>query len=92
MTRLHEAYRPQALGGDPLGVDQGRHVGAVGPHQLGGQRHGDAVLVAEGERSQRYVDFIDAEKTRKATVSVVSDIPPEFKKKMIAIIASAEKK
>jgi len=52
----------------------------------------DPVLVAEGERSQRYVDFIDAEKTRKATVSVVSEIPPELKKKMIAIIASAEKK
>jgi tripartite-type tricarboxylate transporter receptor subunit TctC len=52
----------------------------------------DPVLVAEGERSQRYVDFIDAEKTRKATVSVVSDIPPELKKKMIAIIASVEKK
>ena len=52
----------------------------------------DPVLVAEGERTQRYVDFIDAEKTRKATVSVVSDIPPELKKKMIAIIASAEKK
>jgi len=52
----------------------------------------DPVLVAEGERTQRYVDFIDAEKTRKATVSVVSDISPEQKKKMIAIIASAEKK
>ena len=52
----------------------------------------DPVLVAEGERSQRYVDFIDAGKTRKAPVSVVSDIPPELKKKMIAIIASAEKK
>ena len=52
----------------------------------------DPVLVAEGERSQRYVDFIDAEKTRKATISVVSDIQPEQKKKMIAIIASAEKK
>ena len=52
----------------------------------------DPVLVAEGERTQRYVDFIDAEKTRKATVSVVSDIQPELKKKMIAIIASAEKK
>ncbi len=52
----------------------------------------DPVLVAEGERTQRYVDFIDAEQTRKATVSVVSDIDPAFKKKMIAIIASAEKK
>ena len=52
----------------------------------------DPVLVAEGERTQRYVGFIDAEKTRKATVSVVSDIPPDMKKKMIAIIASAEKK
>ena len=52
----------------------------------------DPALVTEGERTQRYVDFIDAEHTRKATLSVVSDIKPELKKKMIAIIASAEKK
>ena len=52
----------------------------------------DPVLVAEGEKTQRYVDFIDAETTRKATVSVVNDITPEQKKTIIAIIASAEKK
>jgi tripartite-type tricarboxylate transporter receptor subunit TctC len=52
----------------------------------------DPQLVAEGEKTQRYVDFIDAEKTRKATVSVVSDVTPEQKKRILEIIASAEKK
>ncbi len=52
----------------------------------------DPVLVAEGERTQRYVDFIDAETTRKATVSVVADITPAQKKRIVEIIASAEKK
>jgi tripartite-type tricarboxylate transporter receptor subunit TctC len=52
----------------------------------------DPVLVAEGERTQRYVDFIDAEKTRKATTSVVADIKPDQKKKILALIASVEKK
>jgi tripartite-type tricarboxylate transporter receptor subunit TctC len=52
----------------------------------------DPTLVAEGEKTQRYVDFIDAETTRKATVSVVADITPAQKKRVIEIIASAEKK
>ena len=52
----------------------------------------DPELVAEGEKTQRYVDFIDAETTRKATVSVVSDVTPEQKAKIKAIIASAENK
>jgi len=47
--------------------------------------------LAEGERTQRYVDFIDAENTRKATLSVVA-VSPDMKKKILAIIASAEKK
>ena len=51
----------------------------------------DPVLLAEGERTQRYVDFIDAENTRKATLSVVA-VSPDMKKKILAIIASAEKK
>ncbi len=52
----------------------------------------DPALVAEGEKTQRYVGFIDAEATRKATVSVVRDPSPEQKKKMTDIIASAERK
>ena len=51
----------------------------------------DPALLAEAERTQRYVDFIDAEQTRKATLSVVA-VTPEQKKKILAIIASAEKK
>jgi tripartite-type tricarboxylate transporter receptor subunit TctC len=51
----------------------------------------DPALLAEGERTQRYVDFIDADKTRNATLSVVA-VSPDMKKKILAIIASAEKK
>jgi hypothetical protein len=32
--------------------------------------------VAEGERTQRYIDFEDAEKTRKRTLAVVADVTP----------------
>ncbi len=52
----------------------------------------DPALIAEGEKTQRYVDFIGAEDTRKATVSVVSDPTPEQKKRMKEIIATAEQK
>jgi tripartite-type tricarboxylate transporter receptor subunit TctC len=52
----------------------------------------DPELVAEGEKTQRYVDFIDAETTRKATVSVVADVTAEQKAKIKAIIATAEHK
>ena len=52
----------------------------------------DPVLVAEGEKTQRYVDYIDAETTRKATVSVVSDLTPAQRKRVLEIIQSAEKK
>ncbi len=52
----------------------------------------DPALVAEGEKTQRYVDFIGAEETRKATVSVVADPTPAQKKRMMEIIAKAEKK
>ncbi len=51
----------------------------------------DPALVAEGEKTQRYVDFIDADATRQATVSVVSSAP-EQKKRMSDIVAKAEKK
>jgi tripartite-type tricarboxylate transporter receptor subunit TctC len=52
----------------------------------------DPALVAEGEKTQRYVDYIGAEETRKATVSVVVDPTPQQKKRMMEIIAKAEKK
>jgi tripartite-type tricarboxylate transporter receptor subunit TctC len=52
----------------------------------------DPALVAEGEATQRYIDFTGAEETRKATLGVVSDPTPEQKKKMIEILARVEKK
>ncbi len=52
----------------------------------------DPALVAEGEKTQRYIGFIGAEETRKATISVVSDPTPEQKKRMMDIIAKGEKR
>ena len=52
----------------------------------------DPALVAEGEKTQRYMDFIDAEATRKATLSVVTDITPAQKKRVQEIVAKAEAK
>ena len=50
----------------------------------------DPQLVAEGEKTQRYMDFIDAETTRKATLSVVTDITAAQKKRVREIVAKAE--
>ena len=52
----------------------------------------DPELIAEGEKSQRFVDYSNAEDTRKATISVVSDPTPEQKKRMIQILERVEKK
>jgi hypothetical protein len=52
----------------------------------------DPELIAEGEKTQRYVDFIPAEDTRKASVRVVTDPTPEQRKRMMEIISTAEKK
>jgi tripartite-type tricarboxylate transporter receptor subunit TctC len=50
----------------------------------------DPQLVAEGEKTQRYIDFIDADATRKATLGVVTDITPAQKKRVQEIVAKAE--
>ena len=50
----------------------------------------DPQLVADGEKSQRYIDFIEAEPTRKATLSVVTDITAAQKKRVQDIVAKAE--
>ena len=47
----------------------------------------DPSLIAEGEKSQRYVDFVDAETTRKSTMKVVADITPEQKERVKKIVA-----
>ncbi len=52
----------------------------------------DPQLMAEGEKTQRYIDFIDAEPTRKATVSVVTDITPAQKQRVREIISKSETK
>jgi tripartite-type tricarboxylate transporter receptor subunit TctC len=52
----------------------------------------DPALVAEGEKTQRYVGFIGADETRKATVAVVSDPTPDQKKRMKDIISKSEMK
>ena len=52
----------------------------------------DPILVAEGEKTQRYIDFLDAEKTRKATLSAVTDLTPEQKKRIVQLLTTAEQK
>ena len=52
----------------------------------------DPALIAEGDKTQRNIEFSSAEDTRKASISVVSDPTPEQKQRMIAILARVEKK
>lgn len=47
----------------------------------------DPALVADGEKSQRYIDFVDADATRKSTLKVVADITPEQKERVKKIVA-----
>ena len=49
----------------------------------------DPALVAEGERSQRYIDYLAADVTRKNALTVVTDITPEQKKRVQDILAKA---
>jgi tripartite-type tricarboxylate transporter receptor subunit TctC len=49
----------------------------------------DPALLAEGERSQRYIDYLDAEATRKNAQDVVTNIRPEQKKRVQDILARA---
>jgi tripartite-type tricarboxylate transporter receptor subunit TctC len=52
----------------------------------------DPVLIAEGDKTQRNVEFASAEETRKSSISVVSDPSPAQKRRMISILARVEKK
>jgi tripartite-type tricarboxylate transporter receptor subunit TctC len=49
----------------------------------------DPALLAEGDRSQRYIDYLDAATTRKNAQDVVSDITPEQRKRVQDIISKA---
>jgi putative tricarboxylic transport membrane protein len=46
-------------------------------------------LVADGERSQRYIDYLDADSTRKNAITVVTNITPEQKKRVQTILTKA---
>jgi tripartite-type tricarboxylate transporter receptor subunit TctC len=49
----------------------------------------DPALVAEGEKSQRYIDYLDAATTQKNARDVVTDITPEQRKRVQDILAKA---
>ena len=49
----------------------------------------DKDFIAEGERTQRYISFVDAETTRAAVGKVVSNLTAEQAKTVLRIIASA---
>lgn len=46
----------------------------------------DKEVVAEGEKRQRYIDFDDAETTRKRVLSVIRDLSPEQKKRVVELL------
>ena len=46
----------------------------------------DPALVAEGERTNRYIAYQDADATRKKVMSVVASLTPAQKKKAQGII------
>jgi tripartite-type tricarboxylate transporter receptor subunit TctC len=50
----------------------------------------DATLVAEGERTQNYVDYIDAEQTRESARKVVESIASEQRQRVKAILSESE--
>jgi tripartite-type tricarboxylate transporter receptor subunit TctC len=49
----------------------------------------DPALIAEGEKSQRYIDYLDAATTRRNAQDVVSDISPDQRKRVQDILAKA---
>ncbi len=49
----------------------------------------DPALVAEGEKSQRYIDYLDAATTRKNAEDVVTNITPEQKKRVQNLLSKA---
>jgi tripartite-type tricarboxylate transporter receptor subunit TctC len=50
----------------------------------------DPQLIAEGERTERYVDYLDAEQTRAATLKVVDSITPEQRQRVKAVLTKTE--
>jgi tripartite-type tricarboxylate transporter receptor subunit TctC len=50
----------------------------------------DPALIAQGERSQNYVDYVDAEATRQEALKVVETITPEQRERVKAILSRSE--
>jgi tripartite-type tricarboxylate transporter receptor subunit TctC len=50
----------------------------------------DPALVAEGEKSQRYIGYEDAETTRKRTLAVVTELTPEQRARVKGILTHAQ--
>lgn len=46
----------------------------------------DKEVVAEGEKRQRYIDFEDAETTRKRVLSVITDLTAEQRKRVVELL------
>jgi tripartite-type tricarboxylate transporter receptor subunit TctC len=46
----------------------------------------DPKLIAEGEKSQRYIKYIDADKTRASALSLVASISPERKQQVKEVV------
>ncbi len=51
----------------------------------------DPAVVAEGEKTSRYIDYVDGDTTRKATLRVITDLTPEQKKRVMAILLKDNK-
>lgn len=50
----------------------------------------DPALVAEGEKSQRYIGYEDADSTRKRTLAVVTELTPEQRARVKGILSHAQ--
>ncbi|HXF55476.1 MAG TPA: tripartite tricarboxylate transporter substrate binding protein [Hyphomicrobiaceae bacterium] len=51
----------------------------------------DPAVVAEGEKTSRYIDFLDAESTRKGVLRVISELTPEQKQRVVGILLKDNK-
>jgi tripartite-type tricarboxylate transporter receptor subunit TctC len=47
----------------------------------------DPVLVAQGEKTQRYIDFVDADTTRAAVSKTVNDVTPDQRARVKKLVA-----
>ena len=49
----------------------------------------DPALIADGEKSQRYIDFIGPEATRQSVHQAIGGLTPEQKKRVLSVITTA---